>query len=115
MYGGLTLLGATTSGAAEYSGLEQAPLLILITKTLLGTVGQTLLSITVLMACLTTAIALTGAGADHFTKLFKGKVKQEYIVIVIVGFSYIVSNIGLTNIINVSAPKMCIRDRNKVG
>ena len=75
VYGGLTLLGATTSGAAEYSGLEQAPLLILITKTLLGTVGQTLLSITVLMACLTTAIALTGAGADHFTKLFKGKGK----------------------------------------
>ena len=108
VYGGLTLLGATTSGAAEYSGLEQAPLLILITKTLLGTVGQTLLSITVLMACLTTAIALTGAGADHFTKLFKGKVKQEYIVIVIVGFSYIVSNIGLTNIINVSAPILSV-------
>ncbi|MCI8515150.1 MAG: branched-chain amino acid transport system II carrier protein [Lachnospiraceae bacterium] len=108
VYGGLTLLGATTSGTAEYAGLEQAPMLIKITETLLGKVGLTLLSITVLMACLTTAIALTGAGADHFTKLFKGKVKQEYIVIVIVLISYVVSNYGLSNIISISAPILTV-------
>ncbi|HIV34661.1 MAG TPA: branched-chain amino acid transport system II carrier protein [Candidatus Blautia intestinigallinarum] len=108
IYGGLTLLGATASGASDFSGLDQAPLLIKITQTLLGTVGQTLLSITVLMACLTTAISLTGAGADHFAKLFKGKVKQEYIVIVIVGVSYVISNIGLNNIISISAPILSV-------
>lgn len=108
VYGGLTLLGATTSGAADFSGLEQAPLLIMITETLIGKVGLTLLAITVLMACLTTAIALTGFGADHFYKLFKGKVKQEYIVIVIIAVSYVVSNYGLSNIISISAPILTV-------
>ena len=59
VYGGLTYLGSTISGIAEYKNLEQAPLLMAITNKLLGSYGVIALTIIVLMACLTTAIGLS--------------------------------------------------------
>ena len=103
VYGGLAYLGATTSG----SGLEQlsqAELLMYITNALLGRTGTVLLAIIVFLACLTTAIGLTAIAADFFSELTKGKVKYTHLVIGMLTFSYIFSNLGLSAIISISAP-----------
>lgn len=103
VYGGLAYLGATTAG----SGLEklsQAELLMYITNALLGKAGTVLLSVIVLLACLTTAIGLTAIAADFFSELTGGKVKYTYLVVGMLAFSYIFSNLGLSAIISISAP-----------
>ncbi len=103
VYGGLAYLGATTSG----SGLEQlsqAELLMYITNAILGKTGTVLLALIVFLACLTTAIGLTAIAADFFSDLTRGKVKYTYLVIGMLAFSYVFSNLGLSAIISISAP-----------
>ncbi len=52
VYGGLAYLGATTAGSG-LENLSQAELLMYITNALLGRAGTVLLSVIVLLACLT--------------------------------------------------------------
>ena len=104
VYLGLTYLGATTTSINHMIGLEQAPLLIAITNKLLGGYGVIALSVIVLFACLTTAICLTSVAGNYFSELSGGKIKYEWIVIVVVVFSYAISNAGLSTIISVAAP-----------
>lgn len=75
-----------------------------ITNALLGRTGTVLLAIIVFLACLTTAIGLTAIAADFFSELTKGKVKYTHLVIGMLTFSYIFSNLGLSAIISISAP-----------
>lgn len=103
IYGGLTYLGATTSSGG-FEGLNQAGLLLAIVSALMGKKGMILLAIIVLLACLTTAVGLTSVAADYFDTISKGKVKYSHLVVAICIFSYVISNFGLTTIINISAP-----------
>lgn len=103
VYGGLAYLGATTSGSG-LENLSQAELLMYITNALLGKTGTVLLAIIVFLACLTTAIGLTAIAADFFSDLTKGKVKYTHLVIGMLTFSYVFSNLGLSAIISISAP-----------
>lgn len=103
VYCGLTYLGATTS-AGGFKLLNQAALLLAIAHALMGQTGMILLAVIVFLACLTTAVGLTSVAADYFHNLFNNKLKYSHLVIAICIFSYVVSNFGLTNIINVSAP-----------
>lgn len=108
VYGGLTYLGSTVSGLAEYAELGQAPLLIAITNKLLGGYGVIALAIIVLMACLTTAIGLSSVMGNYFEELTHGKVKYQQIVVAVIAFSFAMSNIGLDNIISFAAPVLAI-------
>ena len=81
IYGGLTYLGATTCNLADMQGLNQTALLVAITKALFGNAGVILLGVIVLFACLTTAIGL-----------------------IVVVFSWLISNAGVSTIIQFSAP-----------
>lgn len=103
VYGGLTYLGATVS---QLYGVEvvQTRLIVEITAALLGEPGKILLAIIVGLACLTTSIGLTSATAQFFEKITKGKLKYELIVTVVCIFSAIVSNFGVSTIIQFSAP-----------
>ena len=103
IYCGLTYLGATTS-TGGFEELNQAGLLLAIAAALLGQKGMFLLSAIVFLACLTTAVGLTSVAADYFHNLSGKKLKYSHLVIAICVFSAIVSNFGLTTIINVSAP-----------
>lgn len=103
VYGGLTYLGATTS-MGGFEGLNQAGLLLAIVQALMGQKGMVFLAIIVLLACMTTAIGLTSVAADYFHKISNEKLKYSHLVIAICIFSYIISNFGLTKIINISAP-----------
>ena len=103
VYGGLTYLGATVSGLFE-SNVSQAGLIVSITEMLLGFPGKVILGIIVMLACLTTAIGLTSATGQYFSKLSNNKVKYETIVTVVCVFSLVVSNFGVDKIIQFSAP-----------
>lgn len=108
VYGGLTYLGATVSGIAEYKNLDQAPLLMAITNRLLGNYGVIALTVIVLMACLTTAIGLSAVVGDYFKDLTNGKMKYKNTVIAVIVFSYILSNFGLGNIIALAGPILSV-------
>ncbi|MGN1383492.1 MAG: branched-chain amino acid transport system II carrier protein [Eubacterium sp.] len=104
VYGGLTFLGATTSGSSAFAGLEQAPLLVAITNRLMGGAGVGILAVIVFLACLTTAIGLTSVAGNYFEELSGGRLKYSHLVVAMTIFSYLFSNVGLAKIISISAP-----------
>lgn len=107
VYGGLTYLGATVSTMFD-SNVSQAGLIVSITEMLLGFPGKVILGIIVTLACLTTAIGLTSATGQYFSKLSNNKIKYETIVIVVCLFSLVVSNFGVDTIIQFSAPILTV-------
>ena len=107
VYGGLTYLGATVS--TQFNGdISQAGLIVSITEMLLGFPGKIVLGIIVTLACLTTAIGLTSATGQYFSKLSNNKIKYETIVTVVCLFSLVVSNFGVSTIIKFSAPILTV-------
>lgn len=108
IYCGLAYLGATYSNTGNLALLNQAGLIIAITKALLGRSGVLMLGLIVGLACLTTSIGLTSASAAYFEKITKGRLKYTASVVVICIFSMVVSNFGLSTIISFAAPVLCI-------
>ena len=107
VYGGLCYLGATVS--MQYGmEVEQTALIVAITEALLGQTGKILLAIIVSLACLTTAIGLSSAAGKYFSTITNGKLKYEHIVVAVCIFSAVISNFGVSTIINFSAPILSI-------
>lgn len=104
VYGGICYLGATASSVYDVSTVNQAGLIVSITRDLLGGRGVILLGLMVGLACLTTAIGLTSAAAHYFDQVSGGKIRYQIVVFVVVLFSLIVSNFGLSTIIQVAVP-----------
>jgi LIVCS family branched-chain amino acid:cation transporter len=67
-----------------------------------GDIGSLFLTGMIFLACMVTAIGLTCACAEYFSELTK--VPYKILVFVLVGFSFIISNLGLTKLIAVSVP-----------
>ncbi len=103
VYGGLAYLGATTS-AGGFEHLNQTALVVAITQTLMGQAGVWILAIIVTFACLTTAIGLVSSCASYVEGLSKGKLSYTKLVTVMIIFSYVVSNFGISTIISIAAP-----------
>ena len=111
VYGGLTYLGSSV--AHQFKGvspseINQTSLIVNITEQLLGQPGKVVLAIIVGLACLTTAIGLTSATAQYFTKISKGMIKYEAVVIAVCVFSAFVSNFGVSTIISFAEPILSI-------
>jgi LIVCS family branched-chain amino acid:cation transporter len=107
VYGGLTYLGATVSKIYGQD-VVRTSLIVEMTASLLGQPGKVILAAIVGLACLTTAIGLVSATAQYFEKLTNGKLKYETIVTAVCIFSAIVSNFGVSTIIQFSAPILTI-------
>ncbi len=103
VYGGLTFLGSMLSSSYGID-TPQASLMVVITNSLLGYPGKIILGVIVTLACLTTSIGLTSAAAKYFSSISNGKIKYETVVISICIFSAVVSNFGVSTIIQFSAP-----------
>lgn len=103
IYGGLAFLGATTS-AGGFENYNQAGLVVAITESLIGSYGVLVLALIVFFACLTTAIGLVSSCASYFEELTKGKISYKTVVLITVGFSYVISNFGISTIISIAAP-----------
>ncbi len=66
-----------------------------------GNMGSLFLTGLIFLACMVTAIGLTCA-CEYFTQLTK--LPYKLLVFILVGFSFIISNLGLTKLIAVSVP-----------
>ena len=53
---------------------------------------------------MTTAIGLTSATAEYFSKVTNGRLKYEQLVVAVCIFSLVISNLGVESIIKISAP-----------
>ena len=103
VYLGLAYLGATVS-MIHPPTIGRAELVIKIVQSLLGRTGLVIFAIVVALACITTALALVSASADHFASIAGGKVSYKTFVVIICVFSAVVSNLGLDTIISIAAP-----------
>ena len=104
VYMGLAYLGATVSGIYT-SEIGRSELILAIVYAIMGKAGTIIFGIVVGLACLTTAIGLTGIVGGFFSEtIFKGKVSYKLIVIVMCVFSAVVSNLGLDRIISIAWP-----------
>lgn len=69
-----------------------------------GKVGNLILAVTVTLCCMKTAIGLVTACGETFTELFPGKMDYAKWAVIFTGVSFLISNIGLSQIIELSAP-----------
>jgi len=101
VYVSLFYLGATSSVVA--AGADNGGVILsLYVQALFGSYGQVVLTIIVLLACLTTAIGLISACSDYFSSLTSISYKK-WVVINGVACA-VVANVGLSQLIALSVP-----------
>ncbi|MCL6571769.1 MAG: branched-chain amino acid transport system II carrier protein [Bacillus sp. (in: Bacteria)] len=102
IYVGIAYLGATST---EAFGLFDTggPVLGSAASYYFGTLGTVMLSIVILLACLTTSVGLMTACGEYFHSLLP-KVSYKLFVLFFSLVSFIVANFGLSNIITFSIP-----------
>lgn len=103
IYGGLVFLGAK-SGYPVSTDVKRAELLLFISHKIFGSYGVLAISISIALACLTTAIALTCAVGTFFSQLFNNKITYEWIVIICCLFSAVLAITGVEYIIQIAYP-----------
>ncbi|WP_070110852.1 branched-chain amino acid transport system II carrier protein [Clostridium acetireducens] len=103
IYGGLTVLGSQLSGIFP-GKIERTELVVEISRRTLGNFGAVALAIVVALACLTTAIGITAASAQYFTKLSNYKIPYKVNAAVLSFASIIVASMGVDNIVAFADP-----------
>ena len=107
IYGALTYMGATS--VALFGVMQNGgQLLNNITHYYMADGGKIVLAAIIFFACLTTSIGVTTAVSGYFNSLFKERIQYQRFVIGICFFSCLFANFGLTNIIHLSIPILCI-------
>lgn len=107
IYAGLVYLGAT-SGYDTGKTIQRTDLLLHISSGVLGENGTFFLALCVGLACLTTAIALTSAVSDYFSKLSKGLLSYRLLVSLICLISGFLSIHGVDKIIDIAFPFLAV-------
>lgn len=98
----LTYMGMCSSNV--YHGINNgAETLRNIVYQLFGRYGAFILAAIFTLACLTTCVGLINSISKYFSTLFK-KVSYTKWVCIIVGFSFLVCNVGLNTILSISVP-----------
>lgn len=103
IYTFLSYAGASSLGAYELSkngGIALAQ----ISQFYFGSVGHILLAATVTVACLKTALGLITACSATFSELYPSTLSYKKYVFVITIVSFIIANVGLTEIISLAIP-----------
>ncbi len=73
-----------------------------------GGIGQIILAITITFACLKTSIGLVTSCSETFVKMTHGKISYKLWAILFTLFSFAVSNVGLSAIIEYSIPMLML-------
>lgn len=97
------LMGAQSRGLFETSengGIALAQ----ISGHYLGTAGSIVLALTITFACLKTSIGLVTSCSEAFVRMFPKALSYRAWACIFTVFSFVISNIGLSNIINYSLP-----------
>lgn len=107
IYAGLVYLGAT-SGYDSNGTVQRTELLLHISNGILGANGTLLLAICVGLACLTTAIALTTAVSDYFSKLTNNFLSYRLLVVLVCLISGYLAVHGVDTIIDFAFPFLAV-------
>ncbi|MDO5017885.1 MAG: branched-chain amino acid transport system II carrier protein [Lagierella massiliensis] len=102
IYGALIYMGASSLGVlnpSENGGIALSE----ISRYFFGTGGQILLAVIVTVACLKTATGLITACSEEFNKIFP-KISYKKFAVLISLISFVISNVGLNQIIKLSLP-----------
>ena len=103
IYFATILMGVQSRGLFEISdngGIALAQ----ISNHYLGTIGSIILAITITSACLKTSIGLVTSIADAFSRMFPKALSYDKWAYIFTIFSFVVSNFGLSKIIEYSLP-----------
>lgn len=103
IYTSLVLLGASSRGVMEVS-LNGGAALAAISSHYFGGFGAVVLAIIITVACLKTAVGLITAISEMFVKLFPGSLTYNRFVYLFTAISFVVANLGLNQIIQISIP-----------
>ncbi|MFP8781985.1 branched-chain amino acid transport system II carrier protein [Planococcus plakortidis] len=102
VYISLSYIGATS---VEAIGMQEngGEVIALASRVLYGEIGGIILAAAITFACLTTSIGLVSATSQFFNKIFP---QLPYVVYVFIfaGFSTLIANVGLTQLIAISLP-----------
>ena len=105
IYFSLTYTGATSVSVFGVSD-NGAIALSSIANYYMGTAGNVVLCLMIFFACLTTSIGLSAG--SYLEQVLKYKMQYQRIAAIICIFSFAVSNVGLTKIISLSVPVLCL-------
>lgn len=97
------LMGAQSRGLFETSengGIALAQ----ISRHYLGTTGSIVLALTITFACLKTSIGLVTSCSDTFERMFPNSLSYKTWACIFTVFSFVISNVGLSKIIDYSVP-----------
>ena len=97
------LMGAQSRGLfalSENGGIALAQ----ISSHYLGTAGSIVLALTITLACLKTAIGLVTSCSEAFVRMFPNAFSYKTWAVIFTAFSFCVSNVGLSRIIDYSLP-----------
>ena len=106
IYASLAYMGATSLGSVS-SANNGGAIMSMVSKHYFGFVGMILLASIVIVACLKTAIGLITSCSQMFCEMFP-KLSYRSYAIVFTGFSFIIANFGLSNIIGLSIPVLML-------
>lgn len=101
VYISLFYLGATATGLTEGT-TNGGEILAAYVSVLFGPAGQIILSVIIVLACLTTVIGLLSTCADYFSQF--GKVSYKQWVVILAIACAVVANVGLSQLISISIP-----------
>ena len=105
VYISLTYLGSTSSIVYK-DKIERVDLLISISNSILGPIGKYILSATIVLACLTTAVGLTSSISEIFVQIFNDKISYKKMLAIVVGISVTLSLIGVDGIVTFTSPML---------
>lgn len=103
VYGSLAYIGATSAGVLGHVE-NGGQLLAGAVSIFFGPAGNLLVAIIIALACLTTSCGMISGMAWYFNKLTNGRISYARLVQVSTLFSFVASNVGLTQIISLSVP-----------
>ena len=108
LYAATALVGAQSFGlyAQQISdpGFTGGDAFALIAHHYFGRGGGVLLAVTVTLCCMKTAVGLVTSCSETFEEMFPGKLSYPWWALVFSGVSMMISNFGLSKIIEFSAP-----------
>ena len=105
VYGGLMYLGAQTSSLDSVT-FSRTQLVMYITKSVFGSFGSIFLSVSAILACLTTAVALLTASATFFTRLFNERIPYAVHAIILTVISILMATNDVDSIIALAGPAL---------
>lgn len=102
VYISLSWIGASSPTVTGYFD-EGGSVISAASKVLYGNTGSIILSLVIILACITTSVGLITANATFFSKLFP-KLSYKLLVVIFTVFSFLISNFGLAKLIQITLP-----------